>query len=62
MSKKELKTLELQIEIVKHLLRYRYTWDEISEAIGFSEEWLICSEKLIKECETKSLPYKKWDI
>lgn len=38
MSKKELKTLELQIEIVKHLLRYRYTWDEISEAIGFSEE------------------------
>ena len=56
MSKKGLKRLELQIEIVKHLLKYRYTWDEISEAIGFSEEWLICSEKLMKEYEMKSLP------
>lgn len=44
MSKKGLKTLELQIEMVKHLLKYRFTWDEISQAIGFSEEWLICSE------------------
>lgn len=55
-SEKELKTLELQVEIVKHLLKYRYTWEEISEAVGFSEEWLISSEKLIGEHEMKSLP------
>lgn len=59
MSKKGLKTLELQIEMVKHLLKYRFTWDEISQAIGFSEEWLICSEKLIEEYEMKSSPWKK---
>lgn len=48
-SEKRLKRLKLQIEMVKHLLKYRFTWDEISEAIGFSKEWLIFSEKIVKE-------------
>lgn len=33
-----LKKLKLQVEMVKHLLKYRFTWEEIFEAIGFSKE------------------------
>lgn len=54
MSEKRLERLRLQVEMVKHLRKYRFTWEEISEAIGFSEEWLIFTEKLIKKHETKS--------
>lgn len=46
---KDLEKLKLQIEMVKHLCKYRFTWEEISEAIGFSEDWLIFSEKIVKE-------------
>ena len=52
-SEKRLRRLKLQIEIVKHLLKYRFTWEEISEAIGFSKEWLIFSEKIVKENQEK---------
>ena len=48
-SEKRLERLKLQIEMVKHLCKYRFTWEEISEAIGFSEDWLTFSEKIVKE-------------
>ena len=48
-----LKKLKLQVEMVKHLLKYRFTWEEIFEAIGFSKEWLIFTEKLIEKHERK---------
>lgn len=53
-SEKKLKRLKLQIEMVKHLRKYRFTWEEISEAIGFSEDWLIFSEKIVKENQEES--------
>lgn len=53
-KKVNLERLKLQVEIVKHLLRYRFTWEEIFEAIGFSEEWLVFAEQLIKKHEKES--------
>ena len=47
----ELERKKVQVDIVKHLLRYRFTWEEIFEAIGFSKVWLNHTEKLIKQSE-----------
>ena len=31
-------TLKLKVEMIRHLLRFRFTWDEIYEVFGYSEE------------------------
>lgn len=50
----QLSKLKLQVEMVKHLLKYRFTWEEIFLAIGCSEEWLSWAEKTIEEHEKGS--------
>lgn len=53
-EERNLERLKLQVEIVQHLLNYRFTWDEIFEAIGFSEEWFETSKQIIKKHEEES--------
>lgn len=31
-------TLKLKVEMIRHLLRFRFTWDEIYQVFGYSEE------------------------
>lgn len=38
--KEVLEKRNLQVEMIKHLLKYRFSWDEIQKAFGFSEEQL----------------------
>lgn len=31
-------TLKLKVEMIRHLLRFRFTWDEIYQVFGYSQE------------------------
>lgn len=53
-SKLNLERLKLQVEIVEHLLKYRFTWEEIYEGIGFSKEWYWNAKQLIEQHKGKS--------
>lgn len=44
-----LEKLKLQVDMVKHLLRYRYTWSDIETAFQLTEPWLKCAEQCIQE-------------
>lgn len=44
-------TLKLRIEMVDHLLKYRFTWDEIERGLGFSKAWYYFTKKQIEERE-----------
>lgn len=48
-------TLKLRIEMIDHLLKYRFTWDEIDRGLGFSKEWYEFTKKLIEK-RSKNLP------
>lgn len=34
----DIDTLKLKVEMIRHLLRFRFTWDEIYQVFGYSEE------------------------
>lgn len=53
-SKLNLERLKLQVEIVEHLLKYRFTWEEIYKGIGFSKEWYWNAKQLIEQHKGKS--------
>lgn len=45
----EKEKIRLQLEMVNHLLKYRFTWNEIEFALGFSKEQMDIAEKKLKE-------------
>ena len=34
----DIDTLKLKVEMIRHLLRFRFTWDEIYQVFGYSQE------------------------
>lgn len=44
-------TLKLKVEMIRHLLRFRFTWDEIYKVFGYSEEAYSDAIKFLKENE-----------
>ena len=43
--------LKLKVEMIRHLLRFRFTWDEIYKVFGYSEEAYSDAIKFLKENE-----------
>lgn len=41
--------LKLQIEMVDHLLKYRFSWKDIEQGLGFSRAWYAFSKRLIEK-------------
>ena len=45
----DIETLKLRIDMIDHLLKYRFTWEEIDRGLGFSKEWYEFTKKLIEK-------------
>ena len=44
-------TLKLTVEMIRHLLRFRFTWDEIHQVFGYSEEAYSDAIKFLRDNE-----------
>ena len=42
-------TLKLKVEMIRHLLRFRFTWDEIYQVFGYSQEIYNDAIKFLKD-------------
>lgn len=42
-------TLKLKVEMIRHLLRFRFTWDEIYQVFGYSQETYNDAIKFLKD-------------
>lgn len=42
-------TLKLKVEMIRHLLRFRFTWDEIHQVFGYSEEAYSDAIKFLRD-------------
>lgn len=42
-------TLKLKVEMIRHLLRFRFTWDEIYQVFGYSEEAYSDAIKFLRD-------------
>lgn len=42
-------TLKLKMEMIRHLLRFRFTWDEIYQVFGYSQETYNDAIKFLKD-------------
>lgn len=42
-------TLKLKVEMIRHLLRFRFTWDEIDQVFGYSEETYNDAIKFLRD-------------
>ena len=45
----DIDTLKLKVEMIRHLLRFRFTWDEIYQVFGYSEETYDDAMKFLKD-------------
>lgn len=47
----DIDTLKLKVEMIRHLLRFRFTWDEIYQVFGYSEEAYSDEIKFLRDNE-----------
>lgn len=45
----DIDTLKLKVEMIRHLLRFRFTWDEIYQVFGYSQESYNDAIKFLKD-------------
>lgn len=45
----DIDTLKLKVEMIRHLLRFRFTWDEIYQVFGYSQETYNDAIKFLKD-------------
>ena len=45
----DIDTLKLKVEMIRHLLRFRFTWDEIYQVFGYSQEIYNDAIKFLKD-------------
>ena len=45
----DIDTVKLKVEMIRHLLRFRFTWDEIYQVFGYSQEIYNDAIKFLKD-------------